>query len=51
MNDLIKDRTGVDFWQDMSVEEAQKLADEHHVKYEKYWAVGHIINAFFEEFV
>ncbi|MFT8757504.1 lysine--tRNA ligase [Leuconostoc pseudomesenteroides] len=51
MIDLIKDRTGVDFWQDMSVEEAQKLADEHHVKYEKYWAVGHIINAFFEEFV
>lgn len=51
MIDLIKDRTGVDFWQDMSVEVAQKLADEHHVKYEKYWAVGHIINAFFEEFV
>ena len=51
MIDLIKDRTGVDFWQDMSVEAAQKLADEHHVKYEKYWAVGHIINAFFEEFV
>jgi len=51
MIDLIKDRTGVDFWQDMSVEAAQKLADEHHVKYEKYWVVGHIVNAFFEEFV
>lgn len=35
----------------MSVEEAQKLADDNHVKYEKYWGVGHIINAFFEEFV
>ncbi|CAK8054601.1 lysine--tRNA ligase [Eupransor demetentiae] len=51
MVDLIKDRTGVDFWPEMSVEEARKLADEHHVKYEKYWKVGHIINAFFEEFV
>lgn len=49
--DLIKEQTGIDFWQEMSVEEAQKLADDNHVKYEKYWGVGHIINAFFEEFV
>jgi len=49
--DLIKEQTGIDFWQEMSVEDAQKLADDKHVKYEKYWGVGHIINAFFEEFV
>ena len=51
MVDLIKEKTGVDFWPEMTVEEAQKLADDHKVKYEKYWTVGHIINAFFEEFV
>ncbi|WP_225048720.1 lysine--tRNA ligase [Lacticaseibacillus kribbianus] len=51
MVDAIKDRTGIDFWQEMSVEDARKLADENHVHYEAYWTVGHIINAFFEEFV
>lgn len=51
MVDAIKEKTGIDFWQPMSIEDAQKLADEHHVKYEPYWKVGHIINAFFEEFV
>lgn len=51
MVDAIKRLTGVDFWQPMSDEDARKLADEHHVRYESYWKVGHIINAFFEEFV
>ncbi len=51
MVDAIKEVTGVDFWPEMSVDEARKLADEHHVKYESYWKVGHIINKFFEEFV
>ncbi|MFR8086810.1 MAG: amino acid--tRNA ligase-related protein, partial [Leuconostoc gelidum] len=51
MVDLIKEQTGIDFWQEMSIETAQKLADDKHVKYEKYWRVGHIINVFFEEFV
>ncbi|GAO99376.1 lysine--tRNA ligase [Fructobacillus ficulneus] len=51
MVDLIKEKTGVDFWQEMSIEEARQLADDHHVKYEPYWQVGHIINEFFEQFV
>lgn len=51
MVDAIKEKTGVDFWQPMTTEEARKVADEHHVKYESYWTTGHIINAFFEEFV
>ena len=50
MVDLIKEKTGVDFWKPMTIEEARKVADEHHVHYESYWKVGHIINAFFEEF-
>nr|WP_243115775.1 lysine--tRNA ligase [Periweissella cryptocerci] len=51
MVDLIKEQTGVDFWQPMTDDEAKALADEHHVKYESYWTVGHIINEFFETFV
>lgn len=51
MVDAIKEATGVDFWSSMSDEDAKKLADEHGVKYESYWKVGHIINAFFEKFV
>ncbi|GEL13102.1 lysyl-tRNA synthetase [Lapidilactobacillus concavus DSM 17758] len=51
MVDAIKKETGVDFWPAMSLEQARKLADEHHVHYEAYWQVGHIINEFFEQFV
>lgn len=51
MVDAIKKYTGVDFWQEMSVEDARKLADEHGVEYESWWKVGYIINAFFETLV
>lgn len=48
--DLIQEVTGVDFWPEMSITEAQKLADEHNVEYDKHhFAVGHIINEFFEQ--
>lgn len=51
MVDLIKEETGVDFWQPMTLEEARAIADEKGIKYEQYWGVGHIINEFFETFV
>lgn len=52
MIDAIIDITGVDFWQEMTLEQAQELANEHKVPVEKHFTtVGHIINAFFEEFV
>ncbi|MEO2817747.1 lysine--tRNA ligase, partial [Lacticaseibacillus rhamnosus] len=51
MLDAIKDKTGVDFWPEMTVDEARKLADDHEVHYEPYWKVGHIISAFFDQFV
>ncbi|MFA9492690.1 lysine--tRNA ligase [Streptococcus sp. E17BB] len=52
MVDAIKEQTGVDFWQDMTLEEATAIAKEKHVPVEKHYTeVGHIINAFFEEFV
>ena len=49
MVDAIKKYTGIDFWPEMTVEEARKLADDNGVQYEDWWKVGHIINAFFEE--
>lgn len=51
MVDLIKDRTGVDFFKVTSTEEAKKLAEEHHVEIEDHFEYGHIVNAFFEKFV
>lgn len=50
MVDLIKEKSGVDFWQPMTDDEAKKIAEEHGIQCEKFWKVGHVINAFFEEF-
>lgn len=50
MVDIIKDTCGVDFWQEMNIEEAKKLADKHGVEYNNHhFGVGHIINEFFEQ--
>ncbi|MDA9471441.1 lysine--tRNA ligase [Enterococcus sp. 5H] len=51
MVDAIKEQTGVDFWQEMSVEEARDLAKKHNVEINNNMAVGHILNEFFETFV
>lgn len=51
MVDLIKDAVGVDFWAEMSDEEAQRLAKEHKVPVEPSHTFGHIVNAFYEKFV
>ena len=51
MLEAIKEQTGIDFWKDMTLEEATALAKEHHETVEKHFTVGHIINAFFEDFV
>ncbi|AVN64084.1 MULTISPECIES: lysine--tRNA ligase [Mesoplasma] len=52
MVDGIKQVTGVDFWKEMTVEEALELAKKHNVHVEKHnYTVGHIINLFYEEFV
>ncbi|TCD46714.1 lysine--tRNA ligase [Streptococcus sp. X16XC17] len=52
MVDAIKEVTGVDFWKEMTLEEAITLAKEKNVPLEKHFnTVGHIINVFFEEFV
>jgi lysyl-tRNA synthetase class 2 len=50
MVDMIKEITGVDFWQDMSIEDAQAAAKENGVDIADHmYSVGHIINEFFEQ--
>lgn len=51
MVDLVKEKTGVDFWQPMTLEEARKAAKDHEVEITEHMEVGHIINEFFEKFV
>ncbi len=52
MVDAIKEKTGIDFSKEMTVEEALQLAKENNIKVEDHQkSVGHIINLFFEEFV
>ena len=51
MTDAIKEKTGIDFKEHMSFEEACKLAKEHDIEVEKHFTIGHIINAFFEKYV
>ena len=51
MVDLIKEKTGIDFFQDMSFEDAKKLAEEHGIEVEEHFGYGHIVNAFFEKYV
>lgn len=51
MVDLIKEKTGIDFYQIYDFEEAKKLAKEHHLEVENHlYGVGHIINLFFEAY-
>ena len=49
MIDAIREKTGIDFDQVKTLEEARKLADEHHIAYEPHHKRGDIINLFFEE--
>ena len=52
MVDAIKEKTGIDFKQEMSVEAALELAEEHKIEVQDHEkTVGHIINLFFEKYV
>jgi lysyl-tRNA synthetase, class II len=51
MVDAIKEITKINFFDDMSLEDAKKLAKEHHIEIEDHYSYGHIVNAFFEEYV
>ena len=48
--DAVKKYAGVDWYEVKTLEEARKLADEHHVEYEEHHKKGDILSLFFEEF-
>ncbi len=50
MVDAVKKYAGVDFDKVKTLEEAQALAKEHHVEFEKHHKKGDILALFFEEF-
>jgi len=51
MVDLINEQTGINFFKVESFEEAKKIAEEHNITVEEHFGFGHIVNAFFEEYV
>ena len=51
MTDAIKEKTGIDFADQLSFDDAKKLAEEHHIEVEPHFGYGHIINEFFEKYV
>lgn len=51
MVDAIKEKSGIDFKQEFTLEEATKLAKKHGIHIEKHFTIGHIIAEFFDLFV
>ncbi len=51
MVDAVKKYSGVDFNEIATLEDARKIAKEHHIEYEERHAKGDILNLFFEEYV
>ncbi len=52
MVQAIKDETGIDFFNNISLDDAKKIAKEHDIFVPKHFTgVGHIINEFFEKYV
>jgi lysyl-tRNA synthetase, class II len=49
MVDAVKEKTGVDFWKQMSDEEARALAKEHGIEIRETMSFGHVVNEFFEQ--
>ena len=51
MVDAVKKYAGVDWNEVKTLEDARKVADEHHIEYEDRHAKGDILNLFFETYV
>ena len=50
MSELVKEKTGVDFKDDISLEQAKALCEQYKIKVEKHWtSTGYYLNALFEE--
>lgn len=50
MVDAVKKYANVDFNEIKTLDDARKIADEHHIEYEDHHKKGDILNLFFEEF-
>ncbi|KXT29277.1 lysine--tRNA ligase [Candidatus Phytoplasma oryzae] len=51
MVDIIKEKSGIDFNQELSLTEYQKIAKKHNIILKPFYTKGHIILSFFEKFV
>ena len=49
MAEIVKEYTGVDFFEEMSDEKARELAKEHGVDIKDSMTFGHVLNEFFEQ--
>ena len=49
MVEAVKEYTGVDFWKQMSDEDARSLAKEHGIQIRETMTFGHVVNEFFEQ--
>lgn len=49
MVDAVREYTGVDFWTQMSDEDARSLAKEHGIEIKETMTFGHVVNEFFEQ--
>ena len=50
MVDIIREQTGIDFFDNLTVDDAKKLAKEHNIEVEDHFGYGHIVNAFYEKY-
>ncbi|MDY0023797.1 MAG: lysine--tRNA ligase [Candidatus Izemoplasmatales bacterium] len=51
MVDLIKEKTGINFFNIHDYEDAKKLAKQHHLEIQPHFTgIGHIVNLFFEHY-
>lgn len=51
MVDIIKEKTGIDFHQKMTLDQCKEIAQQNNIEIKPFYTKGHIIAAFFEEFV
>ncbi len=51
MADAIRAKTGVNFFQPITLDEAKVLAKKHNIEVQPHYQLGHIMNEFFETFV
>jgi lysyl-tRNA synthetase class 2 len=51
MADAIRAKTGINFFNPITLDEAKALAKQHNIDVQPHYQVGHIMNEFFETFV